>query len=202
VAPRATPSQLHALDERHPPLQGGGGPIEARRRGDLIHRLLQHLPLVRPRDRLAAAGRFLAGVARDLAAPEREGLVAEVMRVIEHDELVDLFGRHSRAELDVLARSSTAGAQEILGRIDRLAVTQDAILFADFKTGEPPQNDDEIPDAFVRQLALYRRALTRVYPGKAMRALLVWTAGPAIHRIEAERLDAALGATGINVGAP
>jgi ATP-dependent helicase/nuclease subunit A len=90
--------------------------------------------------------------------------------------------------VDVLARSAT---HEIIGRVDRLAITPEAVLIADFNTGAPSADAATAPLNYVRQLALYSDVLARVYPGKAMRALLVWTAGaagPAIHKIE----DAAL----------
>ena len=88
-------------------------------------------------------------------------------------------------EIDLLARST---AHEIVGRIDRLAVTPTQVLIADFKTGAAPADGVTAPPDYVRQLALYSDVLARIYPDKAMRALLVWTAGPAIHRIEESRL--------------
>jgi ATP-dependent helicase/nuclease subunit A len=86
----------------------------------------------------------------------------------------------------------------MVGRIDRLAVDADQILIADFKTGAPPV-DGRAPANYVQQLALYCDALARIYPGRTMQALLVWTAGPAIHRIEPEGLRKALAAA---IGTP
>jgi ATP-dependent helicase/nuclease subunit A len=58
------------------------------------------------------------------------------------------------------------------------------------------------PPNYVQQLALYGDVLARVYPGRAMRALLVWTAGPTIHRIEPARLESALAAAFRVAGPP
>ena len=183
---RIVPSQLDPDDEARSPY---GKPmtneLDPRRRGDLVHRLLQFLPDAPIAKRKDAAARWLARIAGDLPTSLRSSLTNEVLKVMEHSELAELFGSGSRAEVDVLARS---GTHEIIGRIDRIAVTPEQVLIADFKTGAPPAGEAAAPPDYVRQLALYSDVLARVYPNKAMRALLVWTAGPAIHRIEESRL--------------
>ena len=189
---RVSPSQLDPDDERASPFAKLASiAIDPRLRGDLMHRLLQRLPEIPVGERRASALRFLAGIAREIAAPEREGLADEAIRVIAHPELRDLFGPDSRAEVDVLAHLPLAGGQEIFGRIDRLAVTKDCVVFADFKTGRPPAASQDAPGNYLRQLAVYRGLLARIYPGRAMRALLVWTETAAIQEIAAELLDRA-----------
>ena len=136
-----------------------------------------------------AAARLLASIASDLDAAERDKLTSEALRVIEHADLAELFGPHSRAEIDLRAQLREPSALEIIGRIDRLAVTRDRILIADFKTGRPTA---DAPIHYVRQLAIYCELLARIYPDRDMQAMLVWTAGPAIHKLEAPRLKAAL----------
>ena len=43
-----------------------------------------------------------------------------------------------------------------------------------------PPTAKEAPPAYVEQLALYRAVLGRIYPGRTVRAALVWTEGPAL----------------------
>ena len=192
---RIVPSQLDPDDEaRSPYARPSSGELDPRRHGDLVHRLLQFLPDVPAAERRSAAARWFASVANDLPTSMRDALLDEAIDVIEHSELAELFGRGSRAEVDVLARS---GLHEIVGRIDRLAVTPDSVLIADFKTGAPSTDAATVPLNYVRQLALYSDVLARVYPGKAMRALLVWTAGPTIHKIEEAALESVLVKTGL-----
>ncbi|MCC6949258.1 MAG: double-strand break repair helicase AddA [Bradyrhizobiaceae bacterium] len=162
------------------------GAIDPRRRGDLLHRLLQHLPGVPAEKRQDAAARLLGAVAKDLPEAEHTRLTEEAICVIEEPALAALFGPASRVEVDVVARLP---AGEVMGRIDRIAMTPDAILVADFKTGTPPAPAEPTPENYLFQLAVYRQALARIYPGKAMRALLVWTAGPAIREISVAALD-------------
>ena len=61
----------------------------------------------------------------------------------------------------------------VSGQVDRLAVTPDAILIADYKTDrEPPRRIEDVPQTYVIQLALYRAVLTQLYPGRITRAAL------------------------------
>jgi ATP-dependent helicase/nuclease subunit A len=88
-------------------------------------------------------------------------------------------------------------AAPVSGQIDRLVVTDEAVLVLDFKTSmHPPKPDAALPRDHVLQLALYRALLAEIYPGRAIRAFLVWTAGPLVREVPAERLDDALAAVG------
>ena len=83
----------------------------------------------------------------------------------------------------------------VSGAIDRLAVTDDAVLIADFKTAaRPPADPADAPPQHVGQMALYRALLAPLFPGKTVRAFLIWTAGPAVLELPPERLDAAYAA--------
>ena len=197
---RTAPSKLEAKYERLPASERqASGAFDPVRRGDLMHRLLQRLPDLPVGERRAAATRLLGVIASDLAPADRDALADEAFRVVEHPELAVLFGPESRAEIEIIARSDEG---EIVGRIDRIAVTQDTVVIADFKTGVPPIDAAAARPGYIRQLALYSDVLARVYPGKAMRGLLVWTAGPAIHKVEEAMLKSVLVKTGqANTGA-
>jgi ATP-dependent helicase/nuclease subunit A len=81
----------------------------------------------------------------------------------------------------------------VSGQVDRLAVTNDCVLIADYKTNRPaPSRPADVPEAYVAQLALYRAVLGRLYPGKRVRAALVWTDVPDLMEISDASLDAAL----------
>ena len=53
----------------------------------------------------------------------------------------------------------------------------------------PPDAADGVALAYRRQLALYRALLQRIYPGRRVRAFLLWTAAPRLMEIAAETLD-------------
>jgi ATP-dependent helicase/nuclease subunit A len=81
----------------------------------------------------------------------------------------------------------------VAGQIDRLAVTPEAVWVADFKTGQPPRDGMAgVTDDHAVQLALYAALLERLYPGRPVRAVLVFTQGPAVFSLPPERLAAAL----------
>ncbi|MGA7791087.1 MAG: PD-(D/E)XK nuclease family protein, partial [Xanthobacteraceae bacterium] len=83
---------------------------------------------------------------------------------------------------------------EIAGQVDRLIVTEDAVLIADYKTDRiVPQDLDKVP-AYVTQLGLYRAVLVRLYPEKRIRAALIFTGGPILIEIPAAAMDTALDA--------
>ena len=50
----------------------------------------------------------------------------------------------------------------------------------------------EAPGGYVRQLALYRAVLRKLYPQRPVRAALLWTETPELMEISAPALDAAL----------
>lgn len=161
----------------------------ARRRGVLIHRLLQELPRFEASARMERAKHYLDRCAADLAGDIRETMAAEAIKVIADPKLAPLFGEGSRAEVSVLGKWDGGG--EISGRVDRLAVSPSAILIADYKSDAlPPARPEDAPPDYIEQLARYRAVLTRLFPGRAMQAFLVWTAKPAIHEIPAQLLDA------------
>jgi ATP-dependent helicase/nuclease subunit A len=72
-------------------------------------------------------------------------------------------------------------------------VTDDAILIADHKTNrEPPRTLDKVPRAYLAQLGIYRAVLTRLYPGRPVRAALIWTEVPDLMEVSDAAMDASL----------
>ena len=187
-----TPSSLMDDDAARP--AATGGMASALLRGSLVHRLLQALPEIPPARRTKAATDYLARAGAKLAAEERAEISAQVVRVLEDARFYELYGPGSRAEVPIVGRLILAGrALRVSGQIDRLAVTQGSVLIADFKTNRPaPRRIAEVPPGYVRQLALYRAVLAKLYPDKPLRAALIWTEVPEIMELSAEALDAAL----------
>ncbi len=68
------------------------------------------------------------------------------------------------------------------GQVDRLVVTPQAVLIADYKTNRPapqqPRRSAGALPGYVAQLALYRAVLAQLYPDRPVRAALVWTDTP------------------------
>jgi ATP-dependent helicase/nuclease subunit A len=163
-------------------------------RGSLTHRLMQALPEIAKERRADAAQDYLARAGAELDAGERARIAEQALRIAEHPDFSALYGPNSRAEVPIVGRLTLGGKEvRVSGQIDRLSVSEKAVLIADFKTDRnSPARVDEAPDSYVRQLALYRAVLARLYPDRAVRAALVFTETPVLMEIPPARLDAAL----------
>jgi len=151
-----------------------------------VHRLLQTLPQLEPGARDAAARRFLALPVHELEPGEQEALLAETLAVLDDPETAPLFGPGSLAEVPVVG---VIDGRVLSGRIDRLVVTEDAVLIVDYKTLRPvPADEDRVPALYIDQLRAYRAAIAQVYPGRAVRCALLWTDGPTLMQVSQRRL--------------
>jgi ATP-dependent helicase/nuclease subunit A len=195
-----SPSQ--AIEER--PVLAGAGGEERRRalaRGSLVHRLLQSLPDIAPERRGAAARRYLERSGTLFDEVERNDMARQVLALMDDPRFAPLAAPGSRAEVPIVGRITRHGRSpvSISGQVDRLAVAAQAVLIADYKTNRPaPRRLEEVPEAYLVQLALYRAALAELYPGRTLRALLVWTDVPDFMEIPDSILDAAL--SGVTLG--
>ncbi len=174
----------------------GDGPYapEARLRGTLVHALLERLPALAPEHRETMARAYVRARAPRLPAELRESVIANAVGVLDHADLKALFGPGSRAEAPIAGKVMTAdGDLMVSGQIDRLAVLENEVLVADFKTtARAPRPGQPAPRSYVAQLALYRMLLSEIYPDKRIRTFLVWTSGPVIHELMEPELESAL----------
>ena len=160
-------------------------------RGLLLHELLRHLPSIAPAERAAMAQRFLAQPAHGLGADEIADWSGEALAVTEAPDHALLFAEGSRAEVPLIGTVKTArGSFTVSGQVDRLAVTDREVLIVDYKTNRPPpDNAAGVALPYRRQLALYRALLQEIYPGRRIRAFLLWTAAPRLMEIDGKTLD-------------
>jgi ATP-dependent helicase/nuclease subunit A len=179
-----------SLSDRAGARRAGIGDSRALARGRTVHRLLQALPALAPYRRADAARKHLAR-AKELEAAERDKLLREVFAVLDDARFASLFGENSRAEVPIAGIVAPGG--RVSGQVDRLAVTEKEVLIADYKSDRaPPAGVAEISPNYIRQLALYRAVLRKLYPNHTVRAALVFTAGPVLIELPAEMLDAEL----------
>ena len=198
-APRSAPlSPSSAFDEDISLIAPSAGSAADRQkaleRGRLVHRLMQALPDIPPDRRTDAAERYLANAATDFAPVERAAMARQVLAILDDQNFAEIFAPGSRAEVPIVGRIARAARDPIpvAGQVDRLAVTDETVLIADYKTDRivPDRLDQAHP--YVAQLALYRAVLARVFPGKTVRAALLFTEGPKLMELPATAMDAAL----------
>ena len=161
-------------------------------RGLAIHRLMQSLPDI-PADRRADAAALFLARQKEFDDAERRNIVRQVQAVLADPRFAALFGPGSRAEVSITGRLH---GRPVAGQVDRLVVTPDEVLIADYKSNRPPPKSLgealEKYGSYVKQLALYRDVLKRLYPGRPVRAALLWTETPELMEIPPKALDEAL----------
>ncbi len=167
----------------------------ARQRGALVHRLLQSLPDVPADHRLDAAAKYLGRNAETWSGGDRDALAAQILSLIADARFASVFAPGSRAEISIVGYVDRPGQPRTLvsGQIDRLVVTPTEILIVDYKTNHvPPRAVADAPRGYIRQLALYRAVLAKLYRDRPIRAALLWTEIPEMMAVSASALDAQL----------
>ena len=151
-------------------------------RGILIHRILQNLadlPATEHAAHIAAAVRRAGhdpALAEQLSGLIADPVVAELLSADGHSEVA-------------LITSRPDGSPE-RRRIDRLVVTPDGLLVADYKSDrDVPQTPDGCNPEYLMQLATYRDALRLAEPGTRLRFALLYTEAPKLLMIPDALLD-------------
>ncbi len=134
-------------------------------RGTLVHRLLQALPDIAPDAARRCDPRATSRAPRsDFSAAEHEQIAAQVNAVLGDSRFAELFAPGSRAEVPIVGRLTRDGRTfRVSGQVDRLVVTGDAVLIADYKTNRP----GAAPARGCARLRHAARALSRG-PGQAL----------------------------------
>ena len=149
----------------------------AAKRGTLIHHLLEILPDIAPEKRKASAHILLKKQSIDEAS--RNEWIAEAMAVLNDSRFAQVFSKASQAEVPVTAK--LADGQVLSGQIDRLIITDDAVLIVDYKTGKHvPASSAQLPEYYAAQMQAYVDAIAPIYPNKQVRAAILWTAIPRL----------------------
>jgi ATP-dependent helicase/nuclease subunit A len=165
---------------------------KALKRGSLVHRLLQSLPDLAESQRRIAVDHFLARHANGFSEEERTSLAERVLSLIPASGFAALFAPGSRAEVSIAGYVDTIDGRALVsGQIDRLVIGAREIMIVDYKTNHaPPDDSSNVPPDYLRQLALYRAVLMKLYPDKPVRCALLWTETASLMEIPSATLDA------------
>src|SRR5690606_24075000 len=110
------------------------------------------LPDIPPERRADTARAYLDRAGRDdFTGLEISKMTAQVLAILGDVRFAPLFGAGSRAEVPIVGRIVRAGraALRVSGQVDRLLVTPDVVLIADYKTNHaPPRSLDWATRAF------------------------------------------------------
>ena len=166
AAKMLSPSQLGGVHA----LAGEGDDEEAAmKRGSQIHLLLEVLPDIATEDRAEAAKRLLD-------ADDWQDVLEEAQGVLDAPELAEVFAEDVLVEVPVTAELADLSCARMLGRIDRLVISEAEVLAIDFKSNRQiPDTAADTPEAILRQMGAYRAALAQIYPDRTVKTAIIWT---------------------------
>ena len=148
----------------------------AKRRGTRIHRLLEFLPEAPPNQWQDVASDLMSRGTDPADPAEIPLLLAEAEKVMTKPALQFLFHPSALAEVPVSADLAELGGARLHGVIDRLLIEDDRVLAVDFKTHATiPDTPQDCPEAILRQMGAYGRALALLYPGRRVEVAILWT---------------------------
>jgi ATP-dependent helicase/nuclease subunit A len=182
-----SPSRIEVVDdEPNPP------PTDLRRkaalRGVRLHSLFERLPDVAPHLRAQAADRWLLASAGEMDPVVREEIVKTALAIIGRPDFADVFSA------DALAEAPIAGLVDdrvVAGTVDRLLITDDEVHVIDFKTSRrTPASPDSVSSHYKAQMGAYAALLANIFPGRKVRASLLYTHGPVLIELPPEVLSA------------
>jgi len=193
----AAPSGLLSHGEGSRP--GARTAEAARLHGIAVHLVLERLAS-HPAEGRGALAQALLGAEMPMLSPESAArAIAEAEAVLAAPFAASVFGPEALAEVSLSLPALGPGAPPMIGRVDRLIVSETAVTVIDIKTdAAPPDTPDDVPRAYLAQLGAYAAAIQPQFPDCALRLELVWTAAPSLMEVSpvaaAEAFTAALSA--------
>jgi ATP-dependent helicase/nuclease subunit A len=170
---------------------GAGGGLE---RGRAIHRALERLGSA-PAERWSDIARETAlGFIDD---PVLAQAAANEALAVRRDLLLShLFAPGSYGEVPLRGLVDWRGKTvDVAARLDRVVVRERDVLIVEFKTDRVvPKALSAIPSNYVAQLALYRMAVERLFPGRAVNCAILWTVEPRLGLLPSSLLQEAVSA--------
>jgi ATP-dependent helicase/nuclease subunit A len=164
----------------------------ARQEGIALHALLQHLGRVDRGDWSRVAPRALEALLPE-HAHLHERIAGKAISILSRAELATLFGPGSRAEVPFRVPVKQRGKPIWLsGRIDRMVVDDSGVLVVDYKSDAVvPEEAAKVPGNYLTQLGLYALVAGQLFPGRNVRAAILWTELESLMNLPDGLLDAA-----------
>ena len=157
---------------------------EGQLRGTIIHRMLEVLTSPQSRD----ASEQLKQVSRESQIPLDNELLnewwQEALGVVKHPDFSYLFdpSQYKTAHNEAPIQYRTDN-MFINGVIDRLVVCDKVIYLLDYKThrGAEAGKMNLLAEQYKNQMALYKEGVSKIWPDKTVRPLLLFTASKSLY---------------------
>ncbi|MBO7556600.1 MAG: double-strand break repair helicase AddA, partial [Alphaproteobacteria bacterium] len=143
------------------------------KRGTIIHKLLQFIPDIPQEQRTESIVKFIKSKVPEFSEQEQQKIHQEITALIENKEFGIVFSTNSQAEVPIMGE---VDGKIISGQIDRLIISDEKVIIVDYKTNrQVPQTVNDVPPAYISQLAAYKSLLKKIYPQKDIETFLLWT---------------------------
>jgi ATP-dependent helicase/nuclease subunit A len=139
---------------------------QAIKRGLATHKLAEVMADVSADQRVSTGRRWAKRLGLD------DTVVDRLVAAFDLPELAPFFGPEAQSEVAI---EGQAAGEVISGRMDRMAVMPETIWLLDYKTDRHPPRTLDATHDYARQVGKYRALLAEAYPGRAIRAALLWT---------------------------
>ncbi len=157
-------------------------------RGTMMHRILQIVPNLAPDKRASAIDNYIGRFHAFIGDADRANIITQILGLLKNPDFKDYFSSQSKAEVPI---TGIAGGQVISGQIDRLFVGENIVKILDFKTGRrTPESINDVPIAYLKQVAAYARLIGDIYPQKQVETALLWTEDAKLMILPPSLLDA------------
>lgn len=130
--------------------------------GEFVHFLLQWLPKINKNN----WREYAFANNHDLDDTEFEKAYREAVATLTSENLARFFVGENFNELQLY---DVENNKEL--RVDKICISDDELCIIDFKTGVPGLH----LEMYKQQLKRYRNCISKIFPGKIIRAIIIWT---------------------------
>ncbi|MET3927320.1 double-strand break repair helicase AddA [Devosia sp. 2618] len=163
----------------------------ARREGIALHALLQHLGRVDRSLWDEVVPKALHALLPD-NAESHDSIATKAISILTRPELAAILGPSSRAEVPFLIDAQRDGEDiRLAGRMDRLVIDDSGVTVVDYKSdASVPASAQDVPGNYLTQLGLYALVAGQLFPGRTVRAAILWTQLETLMFLPSEQLAA------------
>ncbi|KKC31495.1 hypothetical protein WH91_18835 [Devosia psychrophila] len=148
----------------------------ARREGIALHAMLQHLGGIDRALWTDIVPKALLALLPDM--PDNHAAIgSKAIAILDRPELAAYFGDNSRAEVSFMLDAKRNGKDiRLNGRMDRMVIDETGVTVIDYKSdASVPSEAGDVPGNYLTQLGLYALVAGQLFPGRDIRAAILWT---------------------------
>lgn len=149
--------------------------------GKIIHKILELVFDLEPEIRNPKIEQILAN--KNLQKEIQNNIKETLKKFFDSKELKDFLPNkndiiQSKSEVPITASLEDTNINAV---IDKLILTKDEAFIIDYKTNKNiPKNFDEISPQYKRQMKLYKKLISSIYPNKKIKTALIYITKPKI----------------------